>query len=84
MKAQPSAGHEIERMVYYGLFHCKGNVCTWYCAWCKPCFDLHIDFEGGNVMNKEDIDILEVGNAYTALFCKKNTATPYVVAWHKE
>lgn len=33
-------------------------------------------------MNREDIDILEVGNAYTALFYKKNYYTPYIVAWH--
>nr|DAZ02614.1 MAG TPA: hypothetical protein [Caudoviricetes sp.] len=34
------------------------------------------------VMNREDIDILEVGNAYTALFYKKNHYQPYIVAWH--
>ena len=33
-------------------------------------------------MNREDIDILEVGNAYTALFYKKNHYQPYIVAWH--
>ena len=34
------------------------------------------------LMNREDIDILEVGNAYTALFYKKNHYQPYIVAWH--
>ena len=33
-------------------------------------------------MNRDDIDILEVGNAYTALFYKKNHYQPYIVAWH--
>lgn len=30
-------------------------------------------------MNREDIDILEVGNAYTALFYKKSHYQPYIV-----
>lgn len=33
-------------------------------------------------MDREDIDILEVGNAYTTLFYKKNHYQPYIVAWH--
>ena len=33
-------------------------------------------------MNKNDLDILEVGNAYTTLFNKKNHYQPYIVAWH--
>lgn len=31
-------------------------------------------------MNREDIDILEVGNAYTALFYKKNH---YRICWYE-
>ena len=33
-------------------------------------------------MNRGDIDILEIGNAYTALFNKKNSYMPDIVAWH--
>lgn len=33
-------------------------------------------------MKKEDLVILDIGNAYTTLFNKANYYTPYIVAWH--
>lgn len=33
-------------------------------------------------MNKNNLTVLERGNAYTILFNEKNTLTSYIVAWH--
>lgn len=33
-------------------------------------------------MKKEDLVILDIGNAYTTLFNKANYYMPYIVAWH--
>ena len=33
-------------------------------------------------MDKNDLTVLERGNAYTILFNEKNTLTSYIVAWH--
>ena len=33
-------------------------------------------------MDKNNLTVLERGNAYTILFNEKNTLTSYIVAWH--